>query len=125
MTDTVQDEDKGRAFASGVRGKLIMRMLRASNDESTKLPKLSIDITLFLISRGRAKPVRALFYKDLQSLARKVARFSGRKIVPSKGAMSSALKYISMAGLYEYSIDLPAKKDKHGDKPGVRLKLIR
>ncbi len=116
---------KGRLYETSVRGRLIKRMLFASNETSMKFSKLSIDITLYLISRGRTKPFDSMFYTDLQSLAQKVADFSGRDSVPTKGAMSSALKSISRAGLYEYSIDLPAKREKHGDRKGVRLTLIK
>lgn len=116
---------KGRLYETSVRGQLIRKMLLASNETSMKFSKLSIDIALYLISRGRTKPFDSMFYPDLQSLAQKVADYSGRDSVPTKGAMSTALKNITNAGLYEYSIDLPTKREKHGDKKGIRLTLIR
>ena len=115
---------KARQFQSGTRGKMIESVLKASNDKTKSFSKLSVDIALFLITRGTTKSLKSQFYKDLHTLAEKVADYSGRESVPTKGAMSLALKRISEAGLYNYQFDMPANKEKHGDRRGIRLSLI-
>lgn len=116
--------NKGRKFEDGTRGSLLRKVILASNDSSRRFTKLSVDICIFLASRGGRKVLSSLFYKDLQTLAEKVAKYSGRTKVPTKGAMSLALKSISEAGLYTYEIETPHNKSKHGDKRGVKLTLI-
>ncbi|MCC2606802.1 hypothetical protein [Planctobacterium marinum] len=113
----------GRRFVDLERGRLICRVIRLSNSNDIKLSKLAVDICMYLISLGNRKIVQSVFYKDLHSLAKKVAEYSGRETVPTKGAMSSALSKISAAGLYRYSIDVPNKKAKFGEHRGIKLTL--
>ncbi|KXJ60380.1 MAG: hypothetical protein AXW14_12540 [Alteromonas sp. Nap_26] len=117
-------KQKGRKFIDIERGQLITKVVKFSNQKSG-LSKLAVDISIYLILQGNSRTIKSFFFKDLDTLAKKVADFSGRDTIPTKGAMSLALKSISNAELYKYSIDLPVKREKHGDRRGVRLTLSK
>lgn len=123
---TNKNKSGGRLFTNSERGALIRIAIRKSNASNLqeKLPKLSFDIAMYLISRGRRNIVKEFFFSNLDSLASRVARFVGRKKLPTRGAMSAALSSLDKTGLYKYEIALPNNKAKHGESRGIKLTLI-
>ena len=114
-------------FKRSKRGLMIECLIRLSNlnDGGYKITKQGVEVGLYFTQRGKkVLPGRSYFYNSLTDLSENLKRFSGRNEFSSNGT-SEALKALDHHGFLIYKYDLPNLVDKHGERKGIKVQLLK
>lgn len=116
-----------RTFVRSRRGLMIQCLVKLSNleDDGYRLTKQGLEVGLYLTLRGKVGFLKyKYFIKSLSHIAEKVQCFSGREKFSNNG-MSEALKSLNHHGFLVYEYEKANLIDKHGDKRGIKIKLLK
>jgi len=116
-----------RTFMRSRRGLMIQCLVKLSNleDDAYRLTKQGLEVGLYLTLQGKVGLLRyKYFIKSLSHIAENMQGFSGREKFSNNG-MSEALKALNHHGFLVYEYEKANLIDKHGEKRGIKIKLLK